>query len=83
MSDRVLLEIRDRVAYVTLNRAQKYNGLDRPMPQGLARVARPGDRGAARALLRRRPAAHPDICALSIVKFHDSAEPILWNIRTD
>jgi enoyl-CoA hydratase/carnithine racemase len=39
MSDRVLLEIRDGVAYVTLNRAEKYNGLDRPMLHGLVEVA--------------------------------------------
>lgn len=31
MSDRVLLEVRDEVAYVTFNRPDKYNGLDREM----------------------------------------------------
>jgi enoyl-CoA hydratase/carnithine racemase len=40
MTDRVLLEVRDRVAYVTLNRADKYNGLDLPMLRGLVAVAR-------------------------------------------
>src|SRR6478735_8956632 len=28
MTDRVLLDVRDRVAYVTLNRGDRYNGLD-------------------------------------------------------
>jgi enoyl-CoA hydratase/carnithine racemase len=39
MNDRVLLEIRDGLARVTLNRAEKYNGLDRPMLQGLVEAA--------------------------------------------
>lgn len=39
MTDRVLLEVRDRVAYVTLNRADKYNGLDLPMLRRLVDVA--------------------------------------------
>lgn len=40
MNDRVLLDVRDRVAYVTLNRPEKYNGLDLPMLRGLVDVAR-------------------------------------------
>src|SRR4051794_25080019 len=40
MTDRVLLEVRDCVAQVTLNRADKYNGLDLPMLHGLVEVAR-------------------------------------------
>lgn len=39
MSDRVLLDVRAGVAYVTLNRAEKYNGLDLPMLRGLVDVA--------------------------------------------
>ncbi len=39
MDDRVLLEVRDGVAQVTLNRGEKYNGLDRPMLQGLVETA--------------------------------------------
>jgi enoyl-CoA hydratase/carnithine racemase len=39
MTDRVLLEVRDSVAYVTLNRAEKYNGLDLAMLHGLVDVA--------------------------------------------
>lgn len=39
MTDRVLLEVRDGVAYVTLNRADKYNGLDLPMLHGLVDTA--------------------------------------------
>jgi enoyl-CoA hydratase/carnithine racemase len=39
MTDRVLLDVRDRVAHVTLNRAAKYNGLDLPMLHGLVDVA--------------------------------------------
>jgi enoyl-CoA hydratase/carnithine racemase len=39
MTDRVLLEIRDSVAYVTLNRADKYNGLDLAMLRSLVEVA--------------------------------------------
>ncbi|MEO9140018.1 MAG: crotonase/enoyl-CoA hydratase family protein [Jatrophihabitans sp.] len=42
MTDRVLLDIRDepagRVAYVTLNRPEKYNGLDLPMLRALAQT---------------------------------------------
>jgi enoyl-CoA hydratase/carnithine racemase len=38
-TDRVLLEVRDSVAYVTLNRADKYNGLDLPMLRALVAVA--------------------------------------------
>jgi enoyl-CoA hydratase/carnithine racemase len=42
MGERVLLDIRDeaggRVAYVTLNRADKFNGLDLPMMRGLVDV---------------------------------------------
>jgi enoyl-CoA hydratase/carnithine racemase len=36
---RVLLHVRDGIAYVTLNRAEKYNGLDLPMLRGLVEVA--------------------------------------------
>lgn len=36
---RVLLDVREGVAYVTLNRAEKYNGLDLPMLHGLVEVA--------------------------------------------
>ncbi len=47
MTDRVLLDVRDGVAYVTLNRADKYNGLDLPMLHALvdtaARIARDAD----------------------------------------
>jgi enoyl-CoA hydratase/carnithine racemase len=39
MTDRVLLDARDGVAYVTLNRAEKYNALDLPMLRGLVEVA--------------------------------------------
>jgi enoyl-CoA hydratase/carnithine racemase len=39
MTDRVLLDIRDGIAYVTLNRADKYNGLDLPMLRALVDVA--------------------------------------------
>ena len=39
-TDRVLLDVRDSVAYVTLNRADKYNGLDLPMLRALVDVAR-------------------------------------------
>src|SRR5438067_6020876 len=39
MTDRVLLEVRDSVAYVTLSRADKYNGLDLAMLRGLVDVA--------------------------------------------
>lgn len=40
MSDRVLLEVRDEVAYVTLNRADKYNGLDREMMLAMISTAK-------------------------------------------
>jgi hypothetical protein len=40
MTDRVLLDVRDGIAYVTLNRAQKYNGLDLPMFHGLIETAK-------------------------------------------
>jgi enoyl-CoA hydratase/carnithine racemase len=40
MSDRVLLDVREGVAYVTLNRAEKYNALDFPMFRALADTAR-------------------------------------------
>jgi enoyl-CoA hydratase/carnithine racemase len=39
MTERVLVEIRDQVAYVTLNRPEKYNGLDFPMLHGLIEAA--------------------------------------------
>jgi enoyl-CoA hydratase/carnithine racemase len=39
MNDRVLLQVRDGVARVTLNRGEKYNGLDRAMLQGLVDTA--------------------------------------------
>jgi enoyl-CoA hydratase/carnithine racemase len=39
MTDRVLLDVRDGIAYVTLNRTDKYNGLDLPMLRGLVEVA--------------------------------------------
>jgi enoyl-CoA hydratase/carnithine racemase len=39
MTNRVLLDVRDGVAYVTLNRADKYNGLDLPMLRSLVEVA--------------------------------------------
>jgi enoyl-CoA hydratase/carnithine racemase len=40
MQDRVKLERRDGIAYVTLNRADKYNGLDLDMLQALVGTAR-------------------------------------------
>lgn len=40
MTDRVLLDVRDGVAYATLNRPEKYNGLDLPMLQALAATPR-------------------------------------------
>lgn len=40
MSERVLLEIHDGIATVTLNRAEKYNGLDLPMLRALVATAR-------------------------------------------
>src|SRR4051794_41119562 len=39
MTERVLVDIRDQVAYVTLNRPEKYNGLDFPMFYGLVAAA--------------------------------------------
>jgi enoyl-CoA hydratase/carnithine racemase len=39
MTDRVLLDVRDGMAHVTLNRADKYNGLDLAMLRGLVEVA--------------------------------------------
>jgi enoyl-CoA hydratase/carnithine racemase len=47
MTDRVLLDVRDGIAYVTLNRADKYNGLDLPMLHGLVEVAGLIDRDPA------------------------------------
>jgi enoyl-CoA hydratase/carnithine racemase len=47
MTDRVLLDVRDGIAYVTLNRADKYNGLDLPMLHGLVEVASLIDRDPA------------------------------------
>jgi enoyl-CoA hydratase/carnithine racemase len=44
LTDRVLLDVRDGVGYVTLNRADKYNGLDLPMLRGLVDVAQRIDR---------------------------------------
>ena len=38
--NRVLLDIQDGIATVTLNRPDKYNGLDMPMFEGITRVAR-------------------------------------------
>lgn len=40
MSERVLLEYQNDVALVTLNRPDKYNGLDMPMFEGIVKVAR-------------------------------------------
>ena len=40
MSDRVLLEIQDGIAVVTLNRPDKYNGLDMPMFEAITRVGK-------------------------------------------
>ncbi|HXG29858.1 MAG TPA: crotonase/enoyl-CoA hydratase family protein [Nevskiales bacterium] len=40
MNERVSLEIRDQVAYVTLTRGEKYNGLDFDMFVGLVETAR-------------------------------------------
>jgi enoyl-CoA hydratase/carnithine racemase len=40
MTERVLLDVRDGVAYVTLNRAEKYNGLDFPMFRALVDTAK-------------------------------------------
>ncbi len=38
--DRVKLEKKDGIAYVTLSRPDKYNGLDFPMMEGLVETAR-------------------------------------------
>jgi enoyl-CoA hydratase/carnithine racemase len=38
--DRVLVEVRDQIAYATLNRADKYNGLDFPMFHALVAAAK-------------------------------------------
>ncbi|MFE8070921.1 crotonase/enoyl-CoA hydratase family protein [Marinobacteraceae bacterium S3BR75-40.1] len=40
MAERVLLEIEDGIATVTLNRPDKYNGLDMPMFDAIAKTAR-------------------------------------------
>lgn len=40
MTERVLLDIRNDIAYVTLNRPDKHNGLDMDLFHGLTRVAR-------------------------------------------
>lgn len=40
LSDRVLLDIEDGIATVTLNRPDKYNGLDMPMFEGITRAAK-------------------------------------------
>lgn len=40
MTERVLIEIKNQIAYVTLNRADKFNGLDMPMFDALAKAAR-------------------------------------------
>lgn len=40
LTNRVRVEVRDRIAYVTLNRADKYNGLDLPMLRALVEVPR-------------------------------------------
>jgi len=39
VTDRVLLDVRDEVAYVTLNRPDKYNGLDMAMFRALVDTA--------------------------------------------
>src|SRR5690242_6829676 len=48
MSERVLVDVRDQVAYVTLNRPDKYNGLDFAMFAGLIDAA--GRVGADRSV---------------------------------
>ncbi|ORX00613.1 crotonase/enoyl-CoA hydratase family protein [Mycolicibacillus trivialis] len=40
MTDRVVLDVREGVAHVTLNRAEKYNGLDLPMLTALVGTAK-------------------------------------------
>jgi enoyl-CoA hydratase/carnithine racemase len=40
MTERVLVEIRDQIAYVTLNRPEKLNGLDMPMFRALVDAGR-------------------------------------------
>jgi len=40
MTDRVTLEIEDEIAYVTLNRPEKYNGLDMAMFDAIAATAK-------------------------------------------
>ncbi|MGK5094989.1 crotonase/enoyl-CoA hydratase family protein [Deltaproteobacteria bacterium TL4] len=40
MKNRVLLEIKDDLAFVTLNRPEKYNGLDMPMFEGIVAAAK-------------------------------------------
>lgn len=40
MDERVRVEVRDRIAYATLSRADKYNGLDMPMVRSLADTAK-------------------------------------------
>lgn len=40
MSDRVLMEVREDVAYVTFNRPDKYNGLDREMMLAMVATAK-------------------------------------------
>jgi enoyl-CoA hydratase/carnithine racemase len=54
MDEQVSLEVRDTVAYVTLTRAEKYNGLDLDMLEALVRTAgKVGeDRGARAVILR-------------------------------
>jgi len=40
MDERVRVEVRDHIAYATLSRADKYNGLDMPMVRSLADTAK-------------------------------------------
>jgi len=40
MSERVVVEVRDQIAYATLNRPDKYNGLDFPMFRDLVAAAK-------------------------------------------
>ena len=62
MNDRVKTELRDGVAYVTLNRADKFNGLDWDMLQGLVAAARAvrQDRSVRAVILQ---GAGPAFCA--------------------